>query len=184
MIEKDHLTTKNAAYWIEKLELAAHPEGGRFKRVYCSSDTIETGCLPERFYGARPVCTAILYLLEGSDFSALHRLKSDEIWHFYTGSPVLLTSIDPDGILSEHLLGDDPDRGEQFQVVMEKNHWFGARVVDPDSFALVGCTVAPGFDFEDFELGDRDTLLRLFPQHCAAIEKLTRASGEQAKPGL
>jgi uncharacterized protein len=166
---------RNAGFWIEKLGLVEHPEGGYFCETYRSSEQIALDCLPARFTGARLVSTAIYYLLRGSQYSALHRLRADELWHHYTGSSLTLFLIDPPGKLSELRLGPDLSRGERFQVIVPARHWFGATVDDPDSFSLVGCTVAPGFSPEDFELGRRGALLERYPQHAALIERLTRA---------
>jgi predicted cupin superfamily sugar epimerase len=166
---------RNADFWIEKLGLVEHPEGGYFCETYRSSDQIALDCLPARFTGARLVSTAIYYLLRGNQYSALHRLRADELWHHYAGSSLTLFLIDPSGTLSELRLGPDLSRGERFQVIVPAGRWFGATVDDPDSFSLAGCTVAPGFSPEDFELGTRDALLERYPQHAALIERLTRA---------
>jgi len=166
--------TQNAAYWIQKLQLSEHPEGGYFKETYRSDEFIDGGHLPERFTGARSLSTAIYFLLEGTQFSAFHRIKSDELWHFYTGSSLTLYVIDPKGSLSQIKLGSDFENGEVFQAVVKAGCWFGAVVNDPTSYSLVGCTVAPGFDFRDFELGERQKLLAWYPEHKVAIEKLTK----------
>ena len=109
--------------------------------------------LPPEFSGARLVSTAIYFLLEGDNFSAFHRLRSDELWHFHAGSTITVHVIDPDGSYSEIHLGGDPEAGEVFQAVVKANCWFASQVRGPNSFALAGCTVSPGFDFADFELG-------------------------------
>jgi hypothetical protein len=142
--------------------------------------------LPPRFGGPRCFSTAICFLLEGHQRSHLHRIRSDEVWHFYHGAPVSLVVLRPDGSLRETVLGSDPERGELFQVVVEAGCWYGARVRDPSGYALLGGTVAPGFDFADFELGAREALLRAFPRHRAVIEDLTPeppASGMAPPPG-
>ena len=113
-------------------------------------------------------------MLEGENFSAFHRLLSDELWHFYTGTPLLVHVIDPDGRYSEIQLGSDLEAGQIWQAVVKAGCWFASCVRDPKSFALVGCTVAPGFEFEDFEMGEREGLTRLFPQHRDLIERFTR----------
>jgi predicted cupin superfamily sugar epimerase len=112
--------------------------------------------------------------LEGKEFSAFHRLRSDEVWHFYVGSPLVVHVIERDGGYSEILLGSDPERGEVLQAVVKARCWFASRVRDGRGFALVGCTVAPGFDFEDFEMAKRAELMRAYPQHREMIERLTR----------
>jgi predicted cupin superfamily sugar epimerase len=165
---------KSAQYWIDKLDLIAHPEGGYYRETYRSELSIAREALPPQFTGARLVSTAIYFLLDGENFSAFHRLRSDELWHFYSGSPIIVYVIEPDGSYSEILLGSDPDAGEVLQAVVKTGCWFASRVRDPNSFALAGCTVAPGFDFADFELGKRAELVRLYPQHRTLIESLTR----------
>lgn len=165
--------TKSVDFWIEKLGLSKHPEGGYFVRTYQSCESIEGDHLPERFGGLRPISTAIYYLLPGNEFSRLHRIKSDEVWHFYTGSPLILYILSPVGDLLEVKLGSNPDGGESFQAVVKAGHWFGASVADKRSYSLVGCTVAPGFEYEDFELGKREDLIRQYPQHREMIERLT-----------
>jgi predicted cupin superfamily sugar epimerase len=167
---------KSAAEWIAGLGLVAHPEGGFYRETYRAREVIAADHLPARFGGARAVSTAIYFLLPGDQVSALHRIKSDEVWHFYAGSALGLTLIHPDGRLEERRLGADPERGESFQALVPAGCWYGAAVDDPSAYALVGGTVAPGFDFADFELADRAALLDAFPQHRAAILRLTRAS--------
>lgn len=164
----------DAAYWVKILDLRPHPEGGYYRRTYESADRLPAGALSARFPGERPVATAILYLLESPAVSALHRIQSDEIWHFCLGSPLRLTVLHPGGRIEERILGADPAGGQSFQHAVRAGSWFGGEVVWPQSFSLVGCVVAPGFDFEDFELADRTRLLRAFPQHRALIERLTR----------
>jgi hypothetical protein len=165
---------RNAAYWITKLQLEAHPEGGYFRQTYKADLVLPKTALPAAFQGARAASTAIYFLLEGNNFSALHRLRSDELWHFYAGSPVAVNVIDPAGVCSRILLGGDPDAGEMFQAVVPAGCWFGSHVADWKSFALVGCTVAPGFDFVDFELAERAELVRKYPQCREVIVQLTR----------
>jgi len=130
--------------------------------------------LPARYAGDRSFSTAIYFLVKGGEFSSLHRIQSDELWHFYAGTRLTVYSIDGQGILQTVHLGSDFDRGEVFQAAVPAGSWFGSAVDNPDGFALVGCTVAPGFDFADFELANRNDLTTLFPQHQAVIEKLTR----------
>ena len=162
-----------AEYWIATLGLVRHPEGGYFRETYRSSDTIAAAGLPPRFNGSRAAGTAIYFLLRGSDQSALHRLRADEVWHHYAGSSLTLHQIHPDGRLIQVRLGRPGGGGGVPQVVVPSGCWFGATVDDPRSYALVGCTVAPGFCMEDFELGDRTALVEQFPQHDALIVRLT-----------
>jgi uncharacterized protein len=166
--------TRDAKYWIEKLELVRHPEGGYYRETYRSSLPIPQNALPTGFGGPRLASTAIYFLVDGSSFSALHRIKSDELWHFYAGDPLVVHVIDAAGNYSEILLGDKPEFGQVFQGVVAAGCWFGCRLREQEGCALVGCTVAPGFDFEDFELGKRSELVAEFPQHRELIEQLTR----------
>lgn len=163
----------DAAFWIEKLGLIAHPEGGYFKETYRSDGEIEKEALPERYTGNRSFSTAIYFLLKGNEFSAFHRIASDEIWHFYAGSSVTIHMILPDGKLKQVIVGPDIEKGECFQGIIPAGAWFGARVNEPDNFTLVGCTVAPGFDFADFELGKEKELKELFPQHTELIKAMS-----------
>jgi len=164
----------NAAYWIDKLRLAPHPEGGWFVQTYRSAESVRDGQLPHRFEGDRVFSTAIYYLLEGKEFSAFHRIKSDEVWHFYAGGSLTLYVTEGQGRLVQKKLGRDPEKGESFQAIVEAGSWFGAALDDPKSYALVGCTVAPGFEYADFELADRSRLLAEYPEHRKIIERLTR----------
>jgi uncharacterized protein len=163
-----------AKLWIERLELVPHQEGGYYREVYRSPDVISPSCLPPRFPGFRALATSIYYLLPGGQVSFFHRLRSDEIWNFCLGSRLTIAIIRPSAELEELNLGTDFEAGETLQAVVPAGQWFGASVAHPDSFSLTGCTLSPGFDFEDFELGARDELLSLYPQHRSAILKLTR----------
>jgi predicted cupin superfamily sugar epimerase len=165
---------KEAKYWIEKLGLEAHPEGGYFRQTYGSKVSIAREALPAGFAGARAASTAIYFLLEGENFSAFHRLRSDEVWHFYAGDPLIVHVIDPSGEYSSILLGRDPKAGQVLQGVVRAGCWFASHVADWSSFAVVGCTVAPGFEFEDFEMGKRGELVVKYPQHQDLIQRLTR----------
>ncbi|WP_027882186.1 cupin domain-containing protein [Meiothermus rufus] len=164
----------SANFWKDQLSLEPHPEGGFYRQTYIAQESIPQACLPSRYRGQRAFSTAIYFLLEYPDFSAFHRLKSDEIWHFYAGQPLHLWQISPQGQLKHLRLGPDPSQGQVFQAVVPAGHWFAASLEAPGSYALVGCTVAPGFDFADLELASRTALAEQFPQHRALIEKLTR----------
>lgn len=159
---------------IQQLDLVRHPEGGWFKETYRSTEQIAASALPERFGGERCCCTSIYFLLEQGDFSALHRIKSDELWYFHSGCAVLIHLITADGSYQTLLLGPDAAAGEQFQAMVPAGCWFGAELKE-EGFALVGCTVAPGFDFADFELGKREALLLRYPEHAGLVRRLTRA---------
>jgi len=162
----------NADFWINKLGLSSHPEGGYYKEVYRSSEVILENALPERYKGKRTFCTSIYFLLDKNQTSAFHRLKSDEIWNFYEGSSLTVYIIEKNGSLKQIKLGNNPDSGEVLQYVIEKEQWFGAEVNDKNSFSLIGCTVAPGFDFQDFELGKKEKLLNSYPSLKEIIIKL------------
>ena len=166
--------SRSAAFWIEHLGLAPHPEGGHFRETYRAPESIPGTALPARSGGPRVFSTAIYFLLRAGEVSALHRIKSDELWHFYTGGPLVVSVIDPDGARHDLALGPDPDAAQLFQATVPAGAWFGAAVRLGTAYALVGCTVAPGFEFADFELADRGALLRRYPQHAALIEQLTR----------
>jgi uncharacterized protein len=164
-----------ANYWIEKLQLTSHVEGGSFREVYRSSLMILKNNLPATFNGNRNFSTSIYFLLEKNKFSAFHKIASDELWHFYFGDTVIIYEIDVlTGKLTEHKLGNNPERGEVFQTLIKAGNWFASSVVNESEYALVGCTVSPGFDFEDFELAERKTLIKKYPQHADLITMLTR----------
>jgi hypothetical protein len=165
---------KNASYWIDRLSLSPHPEGGYYRVTYESDLTIVQDALPSAFHGDRSASTAIYFLLAQKDFSAFHRLASDELWHFYAGSALIVYVIDPEGNDSELHLGDQFEAGEVFQTVVKAGCWFASRLKNPAGFALVGCTVAPGFDFADFEMAKRSDLIATYPKHRKLIEELTR----------
>jgi predicted cupin superfamily sugar epimerase len=164
----------NPNFWIEKLGLEKHPEGGFFRETYRSQGIIPEHALSGAPEGARCFSTAIYYLLSGHGFSAFHRIRSDELWHFYTGSQLKIHVINLQGEYQLLKLGGNPEEGESFQAIVEAGCWFGAELSDPRTFALVGCTVAPGFDYRDFEMADRGDLLERFPRHSSIIIKLTR----------
>ena len=165
---------RSAAFWIERLQLTPHPEGGYFRETYRAAERIEGEHLPARYGGPRAHATAIYYLLRAGEISTLHRIKSDEIWHFYAGGPLVISAIHPDGERSDLTLGPDPGAGQSWQIVVPAGAWFGASLAPDAAYALVGCTVAPGFEFTDFELADSATLARRYPQHAARIAQLMR----------
>jgi predicted cupin superfamily sugar epimerase len=165
--------THDAAYWIEKLALSGHPEGGHYRETYRSDGSVPAAGAAGGHPAGRPFSTAIYYLLRSGEVSRLHRLRSDELFHHYRGSAFVLHVLGPDGSYRVVRVGDDPGRGETLQAVVRAGCWFGATVETPDSYSLVGCTVAPGFDFADFELADRARLLELYPRHRPIVERLT-----------
>ena len=164
---------KDATYWIEKLDLQRHSEGGYFKETYRSNEIISKETLPTRFAGDRVFSTCIYYLLDEKDFSAFHAIKQDEIWHFYDGSSLSIHIIDQKGTYSNAKLGRDFENGESFQTVVKAGSWFAAAVNNEEAYSLVGCTVAPGFEFSDFKMPVRKKLVDLYPEHKEIIDKFT-----------
>ncbi|MDZ7719964.1 MAG: cupin domain-containing protein [Balneolaceae bacterium] len=157
---------------IDRLNLKSHPEGGYYTEVYRSDGIIETD--KDDFPDGRHYSTSIYYLLGSDDQSQFHRIKSDEVWHHYEGSPITIHLISQSGTYRKLNVGKDLEAGQKPQHIVPAGYWFGVTVDDPDRFALCGCTVSPGFDFDDFELADRDDLLAQFPDHEEIIKKLTQ----------
>ena len=164
----------NADELIRLLKLKPHPEGGYFAETYRAAEALAAAALPPRYHGARALSTAIYYLLTDDSFSAMHRLKSDEVFHFYLGDPVEMLLLPPSGSGQVTSLGNDLSRGALPQLVVPAGVWQGARLKPGGRFALLGCTVAPGFDFADFEVGPREALTRLYPDFADLISRLTR----------
>lgn len=158
----------NSIQIINNLSLLRHPEGGWYREVYRSDEHILQHALPERFSGNRCFATSIYFLLESGEFSAFHKIHSDETWHFYKGSPLSIHMLDKSGNYSHITLGD----GLHFQYTVPAGYWFAAEVQQDNSFALVGCSVSPGFDFADFELAQKSQLLQAFPKHESLITRL------------
>lgn len=155
----------NIGELIRLYKLKKHPEGGYFRESYRAKGKI-AGM-------GRNYSTAIYFLLSAGERSQLHRIKSDEVWHFYLGGPLELAQIFPDGRTRKVVLGQDTFSGQKLQHVVPAGSWFGACTAKGTKFSLVGCTVAPGFEFADFELGDRAKLLKRFPRASALIKRLT-----------
>lgn len=162
---------EKAKYYIDKLELKKHPEGGYYREIYRSAEMFYVDAPQKR--NRRNYSTSIYFLLQGKQISKFHRLKSDELWHFYDGSTVILYVIDVQGNLDHIKLGRNIENNEVFQTVIKKDSWFAAEVTDKNSFALIGCTVSPGFDFSDFEFANRQDLIETYPQLKDLIIKLT-----------
>ncbi len=163
---------RDAGYWIRGLQLVPHPEGGHYRETYRASETVTRAALPSRFPGDRCFATSIYYLLQGGEVSTFHRIRSDELWYHHDGAAIVIHVIDPEGRYRALRLGRDMGAGEAPQAVVSAGSWFGATV--EGGFALAGCSVAPGFDFADFELARRDALLEEFPECGDIILKLTR----------
>ncbi len=158
---------------INSLDLTAHPEGGYYKETYRSVGNINSDSLDESYQGKRSYSTCIYFLLTSDDFSAFHKIKQDEIWHFHEGSPIQLHTISEKGKHHKYTIGNDFINGETPQLVVPGNHWFAASVTEENSYALVSCTVSPGFDFSDFILPTREELNEKFPQHEKLITEYT-----------
>lgn len=162
-----------AEYFIEKLDMIAHPEGGFYKETFVSEETITDGDLDVNVNGTRNLWSSIYFLLRDGEVSNFHRLKSDEMWYYHDGQPLTIYMITPDGELITKQLGLDVENGEFPQVLVPKGYIFGSSM-NNDGFALVGCMVAPAFTFEDFELFERNELLDMYPHLEDIIIKLTR----------
>jgi predicted cupin superfamily sugar epimerase len=159
----------------DRLGLQPHPEGGYFRETYRSPGLIPEDSLQAGVVGPRNYCTGIYFLLTEGNFSAFHRVKQDEMWHFYLGSPIELFEITPKGDLKRTLIGSNLVEGHLPQYLVPGGHWFASRVLHGSGeYSLAGCTVAPGFDFRDFEMADRMELIRDFPDHQDLITELTR----------
>ncbi len=159
---------------IQQYHLQPHPEGGWYKETYRSNELIAATALPKRFAGSRAFATAIYFLLEEGNFSAFHRIKSDECWHFYAGDSLQVFVMQPNGKLEIIDLGNDSSRGQLFQYTVPANCWFASRPAPGSKFCFVGCTVSPGFDFGDFDLADKTVLAALYPQHISLLHELCR----------
>ncbi|MBN1647801.1 MAG: cupin domain-containing protein [Spirochaetales bacterium] len=165
---------QTAEYWIHRLGLVNHPEGGFFRETYRSPELIVRAALPARFSGERCFSTCIYYLLQRDEFSAFHRIRQDEIWHLYDGSGVFIHIINEEGIYSRSGLATGSDSESAPQVTVPAGSYFAAELMDKSSFTLCGCTVAPGFDFADFELPSPEFLIERFPGYGELIGRLTR----------
>lgn len=159
---------------IKALNLEPHPEGGYFKETYRSQGTIMPDSLDPAYKGSRNYATCIYFLLTSDSFSAFHRIKQDEIWHFYDGSPIRLHTISETGEHATFIIGRNLAAGEVPQLVVPGGHWFAAEVILQNDYSLVGCTVSPGFSFEDFELPTRQELTAKFPTHEKLIANFTK----------
>lgn len=159
---------------IRFLRLTPHPkEGGFFRETYRSSDVLARASLPDRYPADRNTSTAIYYLLTPPTMSALHLLETDEIFHWYLGGPVRMLQLSPDGTGREVVLGPDLLGGQSPQVVVPRGTWQGSFLESGHAFALLGCTVAPGFDYADYRHGSRDSLIAQYPGFEAQIRRLT-----------
>lgn len=164
---------KNKEYWVEQLQLLPHPEGGYYKETYRSSLEVELDDLNCTGKGRRSLCTGIYFLMEKNNFSAFHRIQSDEMWHFYSGDPLIVHMINKEGVYSKQVIGDNIEEGQKLQYVVPANVWFASEVLEGGEYSLVGCTVSFGFDFNDFELATTK-LMEEYPEHTNLINRLIR----------
>ena len=156
---------------IKHLNLERHPEGGYFKETYRSMEVIELS----NYQGKRNYSTAIYYLILKHKISAFHKIKQDEMWHFYGGSPLELHVISDRGEYEKVLVGNKFSQGEVPQYLVNGGNYFAARVIPGGDYSLVGCTVSPGFDFKDFTMPKRADLIRQFPEYATLITELTHS---------
>lgn len=163
---------KDYLYWVDKLKMQPHPEGGFYKETYRSTEKIIG--VDDDFPNDRSFSTGIYFLLHDDNFSAFHRIKSDEMWHFYQGTGLTVYVISKEGKLDKIKLGSNPENDEVFQAVVPADSWFASIAEGENPYALVGCTVSPGFDFRDFEMAEREDLLKEFPHLKKEILALTR----------
>jgi uncharacterized protein len=160
--------------FIDFYKMQPHPEGGYYLEAYRSNLFIDGETFDSSMNGKRNLSTAIYFLLEQGNFSAFHKIKSDELWHFYAGEALHIYVLHPNGELSITALGNNIANGEVFQYTVPANCWFASKPAPKSSFSFVGCTVAPGFDFTDFELAIKENLVQQFPQHSTIINQLCR----------
>ena len=166
------MKNKDAQYWVHKLQLIPHPEGGYYRETYRSDLNFSASVLCQQYSGTRCASTAIYFLLEKGQCSAFHRIRSDELWHFHVGDSMNIHMIDSRGEWRVERLGPRAEAGDTFQLAVPAGCWFAAEVIDKESFGLCSCTVAPGFEFDDFELADPGRLSKEYPQHRELIFRM------------
>ncbi len=159
---------------IQSLNLQPHPEGGYYKETYRSKGHVDSDSLPQNIDGDRNYSTSIYYLLCSNDFSVFHRIKQDEVWHFYKGSSITIHMLTKTGAYKKQVVGNNISKEEQPQFVVEAGDWFAVTVNESDTYSLLGCTVSPGFDFADFELANKEEMLDQYPNYKGVINKLCK----------
>lgn len=159
---------RSVEYWVKYLNLLPHPEGGFYKETYRSESILEPFDVGKK----RNLSTGIYFLITKGNFSAFHRIKSDEMWHFYAGSPLSVHIIDQQGKFYTLNIGNTGEKDQTPQAIVPAGAWFASESCG--DYSLVGCTVSPGFDFEDFELAKSSELCKLFPNESSIIQRLTR----------
>jgi predicted cupin superfamily sugar epimerase len=165
---------------ILRLGLQPHPEGGWYHQTYRSDERILRSAADQTRVERR-ASTAIYYLLSHSEYSAWHRIDADELWHFYLGDPLFIHVLNPQGERVTHILGNTLEQPDgSFQVLVPAGYWFAAERTGPRGYSLAGCTVAPGFEFDSFELADAAELQKRYPQHRAVLERLAPKTQESA----
>jgi uncharacterized protein len=162
---------QTSQFWIDRLDLQKHPEGGYYNETFRSDIRIAV----EHADGSknRAAGTIIYYLLEGDDRSRFHKLQSDEVWFHHAGSPLIIYSIEHDGQLQKQLIGNNPGEGQSLQLSISADTWFAAELLEQDSYSLLSCAVFPGFEFSDFQLASRNSLIKHYPQHAEIIRHFT-----------
>ena len=167
------LTSAGAEWWVSTLGLSPHPEGGFYTETYRSPVVVDGDSLPEQYSGPRSLMTSILFLLTDKGCSRFHRLRGDELWCYQAGGTIVLHTLDADGAYRAEEIGPRPHQGQQIQVSVPGGSWLGAEVKQGEEYALLACIVAPGFEFEDFELATREELLTEYAGQREVIERLT-----------
>ena len=159
-------------------------EGGFFQQTYRARETIPHAALPDRYAHDKPLGTAILYLVtdDPDSFSALHKLPTDEIYHFYLGDPIEMLQLYPDGHSERIILGQDVSNGQRVQYVAPRGVWMGSHLLPGGKFALIGTTMAPGFTDDDYVGGEREALIQQYPQEAELITRLTRPHEPLQRP--
>ncbi len=159
---------QDANYWIEKLSLMPHPEGGFYKEVFRSKKEV----FRKSSTDLKQACTSIYYLLAESDYSGFHRIASDELWYFHKGEPLFIYEFDLQGLFRTHELSDQ--ESGRLSLVVEAGSWFAASIPSCKGFSLVSCAVAPGFEFSEFEMADKASMQTLYPSHIQIIDRFCR----------
>ncbi|MBI9078499.1 MAG: cupin domain-containing protein [Pseudodesulfovibrio sp.] len=168
------MTKISAQEVIDILHLQPHPEeGGYFMETHRSDEIHTAANLPSRYADDRIHSTAIYYLLTPQTYSHMHKLKTVEIFHFYAGDPCEMLQLHPDGTSHVVILGNDLKAGHKPQIIVPRDSWQGMQLLPGGTFGLMGCTVAPGFEFADYSHGKRATLAEQYPEHAERIHKLT-----------
>lgn len=153
---------------IQRFQLLPHPEGGYYRELWRSQEEVESN------KGPRKAGTSIYFMLESENFSAFHRLKSDEIWYFHQGSPAVVHLIDPAGNYSQQIIGPGNSGEVHWQIILPAGTWFAAETLEENSYTFISCSVFPGFEFTDFELAVNGDLSKKFPEHKTLIDRLCR----------